>query len=100
MVVFEHFFSRFWLKDNCYWLESFSDDFLWICYPGCVHGKRKNDSCSSSSTTGIKIKRFGLTYDKAMTISACLHGGGGPQVGEVTRLSGATRLSIQSLILI
>ena len=24
---------------------------------------------------------------------ACLHGGGGPQVGEVTRLGGVTRLS-------
>ena len=31
---------------------------------------------------------------------ACLHGDGGPQVGEVTRLGGVTRLSIQSLILI
>ena len=30
---------------------------------------------------------------------ACLHGGGGPQVGEVTRLGGVTRRSIQSLIL-
>ena len=27
-------------------------------------------------------------------LGACLHGGGGPQVGEVTRLSGVTRLSI------
>ena len=27
-------------------------------------------------------------------IRACLHGGGGPQVGEVTRLGGVTRLSI------
>ena len=25
---------------------------------------------------------------------ACLHGGGGPQVGEVTRLGGVARLSI------
>ena len=25
---------------------------------------------------------------------ACLHGGGGPQIGEVTRLAGVTRLSI------
>ena len=32
-------------------------------------------------------------------LNACLHGGGGPQVGEVTRLDGVTRLSIQSLIL-
>ena len=31
--------------------------------------------------------------------STCLHEGGGPQEGEVTRLSGVTRLSIQSLIL-
>ena len=30
---------------------------------------------------------------------ACLHEAGGPQVGEVTRLGGVTRLSIQSLIL-
>ena len=30
---------------------------------------------------------------------ACLHGGGEPQVGEVTRLDGVTRLSIQSVIL-
>ena len=30
----------------------------------------------------------------------CLHGGGGPQVGEVTSLGGVTRLSIWSLILI
>ena len=29
---------------------------------------------------------------------ACLHGGGGPRVGEVTRLGGVTRLSIQYLI--
>ena len=28
---------------------------------------------------------------------ACLHGGGGPQVGEVTRLGRVTRLSLQSL---
>ena len=33
-------------------------------------------------------------------IRACLHEGGGPQVGEVTRLGGVTRLSRQSLILI
>ena len=33
-------------------------------------------------------------------VRACLHGGGGPQVGEVARLGGVTRPSIQSLILI
>ena len=35
-----------------------------------------------------------------VTFRVCLHGGGGPQVSEVTRLAGVTRLSIQSLILI
>ena len=29
-------------------------------------------------------------------LKACLHGGGGPQVGEVTHLGGVTRLSIYS----
>ena len=33
-------------------------------------------------------------------LTACLHGGGGPQVGEVTGLGGVTRQSIYSLILI
>ena len=34
-------------------------------------------------------------------LRACLHGGGGPQVGgDVTRFGWVTRLSIQSLILI
>ena len=32
------------------------------------------------------------------SLRACLHGGGGPQVGEVAPLGGVTRLSIQSLI--
>ena len=27
-------------------------------------------------------------------VRACLHGGGGPQVGEITRLGGVTRFSI------
>ena len=31
---------------------------------------------------------------------ACLHGSGGPQVGEVTRLGGVQRLIINSLVLI
>ena len=34
------------------------------------------------------------------SLRACLHGGGGPQVGEVTRLGGVTRVSIYSVILI
>ena len=40
------------------------------------------------------------TRPPQQVIRACLHGGGGPQIGEVTRLGGVTRLSIQSLILI
>ena len=37
--------------------------------------------------------------DLKLPLRACLHDGGGPQVGEVTRVGGVTRLSIQSLIL-
>ena len=33
-------------------------------------------------------------------LRACLHGGGGPQVGDETRLGGVTHLTIQSLLLI
>ena len=36
-------------------------------------------------------RRFKAPYS---LLKACLHGGGGPQVGEVTRLGGVTRLSI------
>ena len=32
--------------------------------------------------------------DKIRSLRACLHGGGGPQIGEVTRLGGVTHLSI------
>ena len=35
----------------------------------------------------FRVVRFSKT-----SFRACLHGGGGPQVGEVTHLSGATRL--------
>ena len=37
---------------------------------------------------------FKLFTTKYGIVRACLHGGGGPQVGEVTRLSGVTSLSI------
>ena len=37
---------------------------------------------------------------KMVNFRACLYGGGGPHVGEVSRLGGVTRLSIKSLILI
>ena len=43
-------------------------------------------------TTGFRRQEIRL-------IRACLHGSGGPQVGEVARLDGVTLLSIKSLIL-
>ena len=50
--------------------------------------------------TGINILKAPLVMANKFTLRACLHGGGGPQVGEVTRLCGVTRLSVKSLILI
>ena len=35
-----------------------------------------------------------ITEKHKYVLRACLHGGGGPLVGEVTRLGGVTRLSI------
>ena len=43
--------------------------------------------------------QYTAKYNGWRLLRACLHGGGRPQVGEVTRLGGVTRLSIQSLIL-
>ena len=38
---------------------------------------------------------FTIVFGKVMMrLRACLHGGGVPQIGEVTRLGGVTRLSI------
>ena len=43
--------------------------------------------------TDIKeVRNFVLSIDRFLR--ACLHGGRGPQVGEVARLGGVTRLSI------
>ena len=46
----------------------------------------------------IKNKSISLPHSHVVTnqesVRACLHKGGGPQVGEVTRLGGVTRLSI------
>ena len=41
-----------------------------------------------------------IEFRFVFVLKACLHRGGGPQVGEVTRLGGVTHLSIWSLILI
>ena len=46
-----------------------------------------------------KTKTFIYQEITGKPVLACVDGGGGPQAGEVTRLGGVTRLSIQSLIL-
>ena len=50
--------------------------------------------------TLIKMEEINIPVTTDVLLRACLRGGGGPQVGEVTRLGGVTRLSIQSLIFI
>ena len=42
--------------------------------------------------------KWSTYFQETVWLTACLHGDGGPRVGEVTRLGGATLLSIQSLI--
>ena len=42
----------------------------------------------------LLVRSFGITLRAVTIVRACLHGGGGPQVSEVTRLGGVTRLSI------
>ena len=54
----------------------------------------------------FKIKISNVTNDFANSLACCrsltasLHGGGGPQVGKVTRLGGITRMSISHFNLI
>ena len=59
-------------------------------------GKTKLTVSLGSDITCI-ISGFSI---QLFSLRACLHGGGGPQVGEVTRVGGATCQSIYSLILI
>ena len=47
----------------------------------------------------MSIRAVGFFTTGIQSYPYLLHGGGGPQVGEVTRLAGVARLSIQSLIL-
>ena len=50
----------------------------------------------------VNYAHFSTIYSEIMllffTLRPCFHGGGGPQVGEVTCLGGLTLQSIQSLI--
>ena len=58
-------------------------------FPRRFHGRRRCRVVRSL----FKWRRQG-ERQKSKTLKACLHGGGGPKVGEVTRLGGVTRLSI------
>ena len=52
-------------------------------------------------STNLKRQTFKVKYVEWIGHpGACLHGGGGSQIGEVTRFGGETRLFNQSLILI
>ena len=48
---------------------------------------------------GARLKETDL-WGTIDGLRACLHGGGGPMVGDETRLGGVTHLTIQSLLLI
>ena len=47
-----------------------------------------------SKDTNIKLVYNLIRMFRFITLRACLHGGGRPKVGQVTRLGGVTRLSI------
>ena len=61
-------------------------------------------NCSIMKERLIQLDLLSLTYDREINalygyidierFRACLHGGGGPQVGKVTRLGRVTRLSV------
>ena len=51
----------------------------------------QENTCSYPITAGELAE---VTLLKKSKLRVCLHGGGRPQVGEVTRLGGVTRLSI------
>ena len=53
---------------------------------------------TSIGKQNIQVKEVYSFPLHGLVLRACLHGGGGPQVGEVTRLGRVTRQSIYSLI--
>ena len=52
------------------------------------------DSFASFASYVYSRRICSLEFFIAYRLRACLHAGGGPQVGEATRLGGVTRLSI------
>ena len=63
------------------------------CRVKCVKDADVCMKAIKKTVNGIQSSNDGMSLDKGPQ-RACLHGGGGPQVGEVTRLGGVTRLSI------
>ena len=53
-----------------------------------------NSLIASATTTSRNLTPAPWGEARRITPRACLHGGGGPQVGKVIRLGGVTRLSI------
>ena len=73
-----------------------------------IHGRhRSSDPCilhNANKVRELEVKRFSLVYTdhrrmdpdtRGLFLRACLHGGGGPQTGEVTR-GGSPHLSCKS----
>jgi len=57
-----------------------------------VGNQSKSKTFIYQEMTGKSVPR--VQNNTRPYLKACLHGGGGPQAGEVTRLGGVTRLSI------
>ena len=67
-----------------------SDDLI----KNCMACKTKFSLVNRKVRVFFFIFKFLSTLSFQSTLRACLHGGGAPQVGEVARLGGVTRLSL------
>ena len=56
-----------------------------------IAGEKGGGGLKGERVAGTKLKQVGREGER---FRACLHGSGGPRVGEVTPLGGVTRLSI------
>ena len=69
--------------------------FVFACVQVLATRSRHSRGLAAKKTRLLRILRTLREWSRRLRrLRACLHGGGGPQVGEVTRLSGVTRLSI------